>query len=370
MTKVPNKVFLGELARQLELSEPALSIAKKFSDFRITGLATLSSAKETEMCFLGKASYLSELEKSKSKLIVITEALRAKVPASLEKDRIFLIVEDPMMVMAKSSAFFSQEEWEEEGIHPTATVAKDVSLGKGVYIGANCVVEGAAELGDRVILQSGCYVGKKVCIGNDCIFFPNVVLYDGTRIGSRVRVHANTTLGSDGFGYVQSRKNGKVEHVKIHHLGFVVVGDDVEIGASTTIDRGTLGDTVIGNQVIIDNQVQIAHNCLIEDGSIICGSTALAGNSILRKGASVGGFCRLSNGVEIGAGATLAGDSTAISRIPPGEVWRGSPAMDMKSSLRVDASEVHLPEIRRWFMKWKKSQDAEKKQKDGAGEPQ
>ena len=365
MIKALNSISLGELARHLDLSEQALSTVEKFFDFKLTGLAAVASAKETEACFIGRMSYLSDLEKSNSRLVVITESLRAKVPPSWEKDRIFLVVENPMIIMARASAFFHKEEWGQEGIHPAATVAKDAKLGKGVRIGANCTVESMAELGEGVVLQAGSYVGRKVTIGSDCIFFPNVVLYDGIRIGSRVRVHASTTLGSDGFGYAQSKRDGKVEHVKIHHLGSLVIGDDVEIGAGTTIDRGTLGDTFIGNQVIIDNQVQIGHNCLIEDGSIVCGSTALAGNSILRSGASVGGFCRLNNGAEIGAGATLAGDSTLVSKVPPGEVWRGNPAMDMKSSLRVSASEMYLPEMRRWFVKWRKSRhSSEEKQKE------
>ena len=354
MTRTLHSISLGELAKYLELNPETLSIVKKHADFMVTGLASLSAAKETDICFIAKSAYLDFLESSKSKLIVVREDLRVKILPSWEKDRIFISVKDPMMFMAQASAFFHKEAYEKPHIHSSATIAKSAKLGKNVHIGPYCVVDEKAELGNNTVLQSGCHVGKKVRIGDDCVFFPHVVLYDGICIGSRVRVHSNTTLGRDGFGYVQHREKSMVKHIKIHHVGSLIIGDDVEIGAGTTIDRGTLDDTRIGNRVIIDNQVQIAHNCLVEDGCIICGSTALAGNSILRAGASVGGFCRLNNGAEVGAGATLAGDSLVISKVPPGEVWRGTPAVDIKDSLRISASKVHLPEIRRLFMKWKK----------------
>jgi UDP-3-O-[3-hydroxymyristoyl] glucosamine N-acyltransferase len=182
-------------------------------------------------------------------------------------------------------------------------------------------------------------------VGKDSVLFPGVVLYHDVSVGDRVRIHANSVIGADGFGYVQEKTSTGVKHVKIHHLGGVRIGDDVEIGASTTIDRGTLEDTLIGNGCIIDNQVQIGHNCVLEEGVIICGCVGLAGSAHIEKFALIAGFTAVGNKVRVGAGAQVAGFTPVTGHVPAGMKWGGIPAMPRNEYARLQVLFKRLPEL-------------------------
>jgi UDP-3-O-[3-hydroxymyristoyl] glucosamine N-acyltransferase len=172
-----------------------------------------------------------------------------------------------------------------------------------------------------------------------------------------VIVHANTTLGSDGFGYAQEKTSVGVNHVKIIHTGSLIIGDDVEIGANSSVDRGTIGDTVIGRGAKIDNQVQIGHNCQIGEGAIICGSCALGGSSKVGRYAVLAGFCAVANGAEIGDGAIIGGMSGVQGQIGPGKVMVGNPLRERSEFYRIQASMTSLPEI---FKFWKRTRKEKK----------
>jgi UDP-3-O-[3-hydroxymyristoyl] glucosamine N-acyltransferase len=175
-----------------------------------------------------------------------------------------------------------------------------------------------------------------------------VTLYEWTRLGNRVRVHSGSVIGADGFGYAPRKEGGKVTgHHKIHHLGRVVIGDDVELGANVTIDRGTVGDTRIGSHVKIDNQVQIGHNCQVGEGSVLCGMSGMAGSSKVGKYVYIGGQSGLANQVTVGDGARVAATTGVYTDVAPGMLVMGHPMREQKAHFRVHALLDRMLEERR-----------------------
>ena len=262
---------------------------------------------------------------------------------------LLLPVKDAKLAFAKASYLFRTEATAEAGVHPSASVHPKAKLGKGVSIGPNVVIREKAEIGDGCVIQAGASIGQRAVIGAGSVIFPNVVIYQDAKIGQRVRIHASSVIGSDGFGYAQEKTETaqgiSVRHVKIHHLGSVQIGDDVEIGASTTIDRGTLGDTILEKGCIIDNQVQIGHNCHLEEGVIICGCTGLAGSVHVGKFAVLAGFVGVANKMKIGMGARIAAYTAIQGHVPAGVTWGGIPGMPHRSWLRTQLVFEKLPEI-------------------------
>jgi len=226
-------------------------------------------------------------------------------------------------------------------IHPTAIIAK------GVSIGPHCVIEQGARIGARTVLYAGCYVGPESHVGEDCVFFPHVTLYEWTEVGNRVRIHASSVLGSDGFGYAPMREGQKVVgHRKIYHLGRVVVGDDVEIGANTCIDRSTFGETRIEKSAKLDNQVHIGHNAFVDEGAVICGGTCLAGRASVGKFALVGGLVGIINDVHVGDAANVAALTLVSKDVPVGSTAVGNPQREYKEHFRAHATLNRLMEER------------------------
>lgn len=208
-------------------------------------------------------------------------------------------------------------------IHPSAIIAQGVFIGEHVKIGAH------------VIIHPGCVISSQVEIGEGSVLFANVAIYPFTKIGKSVRVHANTTIGGDGFGYVFD----KGVHHKIWHTGGVNIGDQVEIGANCSIDMGTFTPTVIGSGVRVDNQVQIAHNCKIGTGCVLCGQSGMAGSSVLEDYVVLGGRVAIGPDALIGKGSQVAGGAMVNENAvwPAGSVLGGHPARDLKEWMRTFA---------------------------------
>lgn len=245
----------------------------------ITGLATLQNAKSGELSFLSNPSYADQLKTSQASAILIDEKFLESCPNNK------LVTALPYVAFAKATQLFDESPKAIAGIHDSASVDASAVLGKDVSIAANAVVSAGVTLGDNVIIGAGCFVGERAILGADCELHSNVTLYHGVVLGKNVEIHSSTVIGADGFGFAfDGRKS-----VKIHQLGAVKIGNDVEIGAGTTIDRGALEDTEIGNGVKIDNQVQIAHNCRIGEHTIICGCVAIAGSVTIGKYCIMGG---------------------------------------------------------------------------------
>jgi UDP-3-O-[3-hydroxymyristoyl] glucosamine N-acyltransferase len=337
---VKSRIRLGDLFSALDL----IGDYSALQSLPLHRIAPAEVAAEGDLVFVGQDRLLPLLSKSAPSAIVVSDSLWDAASA-LSLKAPLLRSKDAMLAFAKASVFFSTELCFEAGVHPLAVVHPSARLGARVLVGAGSVVGEGAEIGDGAVLHPRVSVGARSKVGKDSVLFPGVVLYQDVSLGERVRVHANSVIGADGFGYVQEKTSRGVKHVKIHHLGGVRIGNDVEIGASTTIDRGTLGDTIIENGCIIDNQVQIGHNCHLEEGVIICGCVGMAGSAHVEKFALIAGFTAVANKVRIGAGAQVAGFTPVTGHVPAGAKWGGIPAMQRSDYARLQVLFKRLPEL-------------------------
>lgn len=255
------------------------------SDRHITGLAPLNRASSTELAFVSQPQFLAQLDVTQAGAVIVRQSWLDRVPQQCAG----LVSEDPYLAFARCTALFAPQLEsapfidKTAHIHTTAIIGERCRIGPGVIIGADTVI------GDDVILEPHVVVGEACRVRKGTHLNAGVVLYRDVRIGEDCKVHANTVIGSDGFGFAKSSQGW----VKIEHFGGVVIGDRCEIGANTVIDRGVLDPTVLGNNVIVDNQVQIAHNCVIGDHSALAGCVGLAGSTV------IGRHCTLAGGVGV-----------------------------------------------------------------------
>lgn len=268
---------LGELAEQLGL---AFSGDAQRSLHRMAPLAT---AAEGDLSFLSNSRFLTALAATRAGAVILHPEHAAHCPVDC------LLADDPYVSFARATALFDDTPAPATGVHASATVAADVLLGEGVSVGANAVVEAGVTLGAGVVIGSGVYVGHHCIVGDGSRINPNAALYHNVHLGRSCVVHANAVIGADGFGFAPVAGGWE----KIHQLGGVRIGDRVEIGACSTIDRGALDPTVLEDGVIVDNLVQIAHNCHIGKNTAIAGCTGLAGSTI------IGANCTLAGGVGV-----------------------------------------------------------------------
>jgi UDP-3-O-[3-hydroxymyristoyl] glucosamine N-acyltransferase len=288
----------------------------------LNSVASLKNAGPADLSYAEEKFY-EEVQKSGAGCVIV---------AGVEfTGRTTIVVRNPKLAFARAAAFLLQEDNTDAGIHPGAVVASDARLGKNVRIGPLAVVDAGAVIGEGTVLESGSYVGRNSRVGNDCVLHPKVVIYGGVEIGNRVIIHSGAVIGADGFGFV---KDGKA-HVKFPQVGKVVVEDDVEIGANTCIDRGSLETTVIRRGTKLDNLIQIAHNVEIGDHTVIAAQTGISGSSTL------GSECVIGGQVGIGEHATLE-DKTIIGgqggvlngkRVRGGQVLWGTPVRPLKEFL-------------------------------------
>jgi UDP-3-O-[3-hydroxymyristoyl] glucosamine N-acyltransferase len=269
----------------------------------ISKIAPIESAAPGEITFLANPKYQAKLANTRAGAVILSPALAADCPVPA------IVHPDPYLYFARLAQWLSPTPPAPAGIHPHATVMSElpqtVSVGAGAYIGANVRIGANTVIGANAVVSSG------VTIGSDCRLYPNSTIYYSCRVGSRVIIHAGAVVGSDGFGFAREKDGA---WVKIPQTGIVIVGDDVEIGAGTTIDRGALADTVIENGVKLDNQIQIAHNVRIGAHSALAGCVGIAGSTTLGKRCTVGGgaiilgHLTIADDVNISAG-TLVGKS-------------------------------------------------------------
>ncbi|WP_271273016.1 UDP-3-O-(3-hydroxymyristoyl)glucosamine N-acyltransferase [Aliamphritea hakodatensis] len=274
----------------------------------INGLATLEQADAGQLTFFhsAKPRYLQQLKKCRAGAVLVSEVHKALVPTAC------LIVDDPYIAYARVSRLFSGADDMQVGgvagsavVAPTATLATDVILGPNVVVGANCKIGAGVSVGANTVLGNDCEIGA------GSVIQPNVTFYSDVTVGENCRIHSGAVIGADGFGFAQD--NG--QWLKIYQLGGVRIGDCVEIGAGTTVDRGALDHTFIGNGVIIDNQVQIAHNVVIGDNTAIAGCTAIAGSTHIGEACTVAGACGITGHLEIAAGTHITAMSLVSKNI-------------------------------------------------------
>lgn len=264
---------LDELAQHLKVE-----LAGNGSQI-IDGVGTLQSATGSQLSFLANPRYRKHLQQTLAGVVLLKPEFAAECPVPC------LTTDDPYLAFARATQLFATQSQSNQGIHPSAFVSSEANVASGVHIGANCTIEAGASLASGVSIGAGCVVGERSVIGPGSRLHANVTLYHDVILGERVVVHSGAVIGSDGFGFAPSRDGW----VKIAQLGTVRIGDCVEIGAGTTIDRGSIEDTIISDGVILDNQIQIAHNVSIGKNTAIAGCTAIAGSTTIGANCTIAG---------------------------------------------------------------------------------
>ncbi len=287
---------LGQLAEKL-----GLRIDGDVSQV-IRRITTLANADAESISFLADSRYRKYLHNNQAGAVILREADRQFFAGNA------LISDNPYLSYAHLSALFAPMLGDESLVHERAVIHPDATLGSNVRIGANAVIGKGAQLADDVAIGPGSVVGEGSVIGKGSILHANVSVYHDCHIGERAVIHSGAVIGSDGFGFA----NNKGEWVKIHQLGRVIIGNDVEIGANTSIDRGAIEDTVIGDGVILDNQIQIAHNVRVGNHTAMAGCVGVAGSADIGANCAIGGGVGILGHLKIADGVTV----TAMSLVP------------------------------------------------------
>lgn len=300
---------------------------------RILGI---DEAGKGDMTFLANPKYLKKIDTTGASAILVASGQVRKGKKNL------LIVADPYIALGRLLALFHPEEEETEGIHPNACIESgaDVSSAAVIYPGVH-ICRGARIEG-KAVLYPGVFVGRDAVVGEASLLYPHVTIYRRCLIGRRVVLHAGVVVGSDGFGFARPGQ----DNVKIPQVGYVQIDDDVEIGANTTIDRGTLGRTWIQRGVKIDNLVQIAHNVVIGEDSIVVSQVGISGSTKLGKGVIIGGQAGLVGHIQIGDHVMIAAGSGVHKDVAAGQIVAGTPHMPHREWLKVEACRSKLPTLR------------------------
>lgn len=316
----------------------------------ITGFAPADSAKRGDLTFAETDTYFAAAEASSASAVLVAGD---RTSAS----KTLIRVKNARVAFAKVLPLFFAEPVLEGQRHPTAVIPKTAFVDDTAYIGPHCVIGEHCRIGARAVLLGGNHLGDNCVIGEDTKLFPNVVLYARTHVGQRVRLHAGCVIGSDGYGYVFDSG----AHQKVLQVGHVIIGDDVEIGANTTVDRGAIGATVIGKGTKIDNLVQVAHNVQLGEHCIVVAQVGFAGSTKLGNYVVLGGQVGIAGHLKIGNQVTVAAQSGVMHDIPDGEKWFGSPAQPDRQTKRQLLAIQQLPELLR-RVKELENQLAERKQ--------
>lgn len=314
---------------------------------KVSHVAKIEEASEGSLSFIANPKYEEYLYSTHASIIIINESLeiRAEVKPTLIR------VKD-----AYSSFAFLLEKYNEiisrsgkHGIEQPSYISKTASIGKDVYVGAFTYVGDNVIIGDNVRIYPGCYIGDNVVINEDSKIFAGVKIYDGCSIGSRVVIHSGAVIGGDGFGFAP-QKDGTYK--KVPQIGNVIIEDDVEIGANTTIDRATMGSTCIRRGVKLDNLIQIAHNVDVGENTVIAAQTGISGSTKVGKNCIIGGQVGIVGHIQIADGTRINAQSGLSKSVTsPNITLTGTPAYDYKSSLKSQAIFRNLPELHQRLLK-------------------
>ena len=289
----------------------------------LDGVGSLTTANHQQLSFLAGARYVSSLASSQAGVVLVTAEYSDQVPASA----VVLVVASPYLAYASASQLFGHELLSNE-IHPSAVIADSAIIDNNVSIGPFCVIGDHVHIGERSSLAAHVVVEANTTVGTDCVIKPHVVIGHDCIIGNHVRLHAGVSVGSEGFGFAPTNDLSSTGWERIAQLGRVMIGDHVRIGSQTCIDRGAIDDTIIGNHVIIDNLVQVAHNVHIGDGSAIAAQTAIAGSTRIGKRCIIGGAVGITGHIEITDDVTLSGMTMVTKSIKTaGSYSSGTAAM-------------------------------------------
>jgi len=313
-------------------------------NIKIRSASTLGRAGKGDISFLANSKYEKQLRTTKASAVIVgRETTDTSVP--------LLIADDPYYAFMQIMVLLhGHRRHKKVGISPRASISDSAKIGADCHIHDFATITDEARVGNGCIIYPGVYIGKGVQLGNDCIIYPNVAIYDGCQIGNRVIINANSAIGEDGFGYASH----KGVHHKIPQIGIVVIEDDVEIGACCGIERGTLGNTVIGQGSKLGDLVAIGHGAKIGAHCLLVAQVGVAGSTTLGHYCMVGGQAGIVGHINIGNNVTIAAQAGVINNVPDGKVIVGAPAIEARQGKRAYSMIQYLPEMRQNLRKVEK----------------
>ena len=326
-----------------EIAELINGVLLGDGDIEITGVTNIEEATAGDIVFAVAPHLDKSLRSSAAAVIISSTVTEFEKPA--------IRVDNPRVAFVSLLELFMPRTAVQPGVHSTAVVGKDVTMGSNVAIMAHAVIADQVTIGDNAIVYPHTYLGNKVIIGSDSLIYPNVTIYEGCHIGRRVIIHSGTVIGSDGFGFVTV--SGR--HQKVPQVGNVIIEDDVEIGANVTIDRATTGSTLVKCGTKIDNLVHLAHNVVIGQDCFLVAQTGIAGSTKVGNSVTFAGQSGCSGHLTIGDNCVFAARSAPISDVPAGSFYAGFPARPHKEWLRAKAGANKIPDL------MKKVRDLEKR---------
>ena len=305
----------------------------------IRGVASLEEAGPEDISFLSNPRYIHQLENTSARAVIVPKA--SAVPPHL----LALKVDDPYFAFLQVLELFNTRSSGDvaDGIHPNACIHPDAALGDGVSVGPFAVIGAGVMVGASTVIGPCTVILRGSSVGRNCLLYPNVTIMDGCRIGDRVILHAGVVVGSDGFGFAPHEGSYR----KIPQIGTVEIGDDVEIGANTCIDRAAFGMTRIESGTKIDNLVQVAHNVRIGANTVIAAQAGISGSTAVGKWVRMGGQSGLSGHLRIGDGSSVGAQAGVTKDVPAGETVSGYPAKNHMHAMRLEAALRGLPELMR-----------------------
>jgi UDP-3-O-[3-hydroxymyristoyl] glucosamine N-acyltransferase len=307
------------------------------ASLELVSVSKIEEAACDEITFIANKAYIKHLGNTQAGAVILDH-----IPVGEEGKRTYLITSEPYRAfLATLNHFHPEIERPAPGIHPTATVAEDVVVGDGVTVGPMCVIESGVSVGSGTVLRAQCFIGRGTKIGDDCLFHSRVSVRELCDIGNRVIIQDGAVIGSDGFGFAP----GEEGYTKIPQVGNVILEDDVEVGANTTIDRATLGRTIVRRGVKLDNLVQIAHNVEIGENTVFAAQVGIAGSSKVGARSMYGGQVGMAGHIRMSDGVMVAAQSGVSKDHGPNKVIGGTPAQDMREWQRSVAAIRKLPEI-------------------------
>lgn len=341
------KYTLGEIAKILGAE------LKGDSNCEVTKIASLEKAQSGQISFLVSSRYQLVASTRYEKLLPFTKAsavlvapeLAAQCPTNV------LIMADPYQGLIKLLSLFQTNNHEQRSIHPTSIIGQDSKIGENVSIGPNCVIGTDCVIGNNTVLEANTVISNHVKIGENCKIFANVSIYHDVIIGNNNIIHSGVVIGGEGFGMIRTQQGWQT----LPHLGTVIIGNNVEIGANTTIDRGALDDTVIENGVKLDNLIMIAHGVVIGENTVIAGCVGIGGSTRIGKNCMVGGATGITDNVEIADDVIFTGMSQVVKSIKHAGVYSsGTGILPQKSWHKATARFHNLDELARKLRKLEK----------------
>jgi UDP-3-O-[3-hydroxymyristoyl] glucosamine N-acyltransferase len=332
------------LPRPMTVQEIAAAVGGQASgDARhlVSAVAEVAAAGPDDVASFHNMKYVAAAQAAPAGCLLVPPAAKDAACAAKAK----VVVEDPQAAFAVLLGLIEKARRERTpaGVSAKASVHPGATLGAGVRVGDFSVIESGATIGDGTTILPQVYVGENARIGKDCLLYPQVVVRDGCELGDRVTVHPGAVIGADGFGFTTNRKTGR--HTKIPQIGNVVIKDGVEIGANTTIDRATLGSTVVESGAQIDNLVQIAHNVKIGRDAVLVSQVGVAGSTVVGNNAVLAGQAGIAGHLVIGDGAVVSAQTGVMSDVPPKAILFGSPGRPHREAFKLQALYGRLPEL-------------------------